>query len=126
MKDIEFKATKHPYYCEIENYRAEPNSSKPAFFEYETWDDFVKNFCGGGTASLDADMNLVFRFDIENIPFKKEKKLKLFFMMQRKGDYRCVIIDKITESDMHAITIFLGRMKAKIDELWDGVEPERV
>ena len=92
-------AIDHPYYCSLDNYY-----SNDASFTYETMTDFLDYW-----ESADVDMNLVFRWDInEYSKFDEDLKevplgkyyAEVFIMLQRKGIFTPCMIESITEEEL--------------------------
>ena len=98
---------KHHYYCNDSNFY----SNDPAQF-YDNWEDFYSEF-----GDADLDYNLVFRWDL------KEKEagefyLQIFFMLQRKGIFKPVWIDRVKEENLPEIISFLTPYWEKLNQLW--------
>lgn len=114
----------HPYYCKIENYFSNDSVS-----HHDTWDSFHE--CEDDE---DMDLNLIFRWDWEidhedfddeiddsnDEKFDNNHVLKLFYMTQRKGIFRTVII-KVKKEDEEKIKKFLKPRWRKMKKLWEGI-----
>ena len=108
-REMKLKETNHSYYCE--NYGC---------LEYGAWADFKSVW-------LDDDYNHCFRFDILEMLDSEEEptgkfELCLFFILQRKGIYRPVVIKEIAEEDMPQIEQFLKDRKKYILKQWADIE----
>ena len=109
LKDL---AVDHDYYCSDNNYYNNDGSLK-----YDTFNDFYSEF-----KDADIDMNLVFRWDLNQIEETKEYYLEIFQMKQRKGIFTPIHIELFEEKD---IPLFLEYMKPHIDKLksiWTPLE----
>lgn len=102
----------HPYYCNQGNYFCNDDDLES---NYDSWDEFEKE-----TKDEDLDMNLIFRFDWqlanEDTGLEHEE-LQLFYMGQRKGIYRWVII-KIDRKDEPKVKKFLKKRWEHMNKLW--------
>jgi hypothetical protein len=113
LKDL---AVKHPYYCHTNNYY-----SNDALGEHSTWKDFYDEF-----KDADIDMNLVFRWDIEEVPIEDRRELdnttgyrmKVFIMGQRKGLFIPQVISNVSEEDVEEIMSFLTPHMERLKEIW--------
>jgi len=122
---MKLKATNHNYYCSNANYyvgnlRGE-NFGK---CDYDTWEDFKEEWLNND-GSLDDDYNHIFRFDIiESLDSETDEplgtyELALYFILQRKGIFRPVIIKTITQNDMTEIEAFLKVRWEYMKGQWD-------
>jgi hypothetical protein len=118
---MELKTTKHSYYCNDGNYY---NSNSLA--EYDTWQDFKDEWFLLKVDSIDHDYNHCFRFDIVNqFDFETDEEiedkfsLKLYYMLQRKGNFTPVTIREITEKDMPEIEKYLSGCWEYIKGQWE-------
>lgn len=112
---------KHDYYCEMQNYRA--SASDGCAQSFECWADFIAEW-----ADVDADYNLLFRWDwmaaTDDIGEQitpltgNDGELRLCFMMQRKGDYRCVTVRGMSEQDEDAVRKYLAPLSEHMRRLW--------
>lgn len=110
----------HPYYCNEGNYY-----SNDCGYEYESWEDFISD-----EGESDFDMNLVFRFDWDEIddesgennfngdPSFRNGKLKIFWIGQRKGIYRYSIVD-VCRNDQDEVKKFLIPRLEHLKKLWE-------
>jgi hypothetical protein len=113
----------HPYYCNEGNYFA--TESCAAY--YKSWTDFMDE-----EGDADMDWNLIFRFDwIEtnddgeptfngDVNYRNGK-LKLFYMGQRRGLYRWVIVE-VCRADEPAVIEFLRKRWEHMQKLWAPLE----
>ena len=99
----------HPYYCNESNYYS---SESPC--EYESWGDFYHDW-----GNSDSDLNLLFRQDWYNPEDSDDKRsrIRLFFMLQRKGKYISCIV-KINRKDETHIKRYLETQATKLAEIW--------
>jgi hypothetical protein len=110
----------HPYYCMEGNYFA-----KGWIAQFASWQDFAEEAEG-----QDMDLNLLFRWDwdapteddAETIKWSadesvRESTLKLFYMGQRKGIYRTVLI-RVAREDEPAIREWLKVRFEHLLTLW--------
>lgn len=119
MKLIKLKQTEHSYYCNDANYYVSPirNNNWGSFKEFNNWEHFKSE----GWLDLDIDMNLIFRFDIEDCKETKDKVLKLYLMHQRKGAFRPIHIHNMKEEDMKEVTKLLQDNWLHLKEMWKEV-----
>lgn len=97
----------HDYYCSDRNYY----SNEPAQ-SYDDWESFYSAF-----RNTDLDLNLVFRWDLEKND-DGEFYLEIFFMLQRKGIFKPVLIDSVKEENLPEIISFLTPHWEKLNQLW--------
>jgi hypothetical protein len=103
----------HPYYCNEGNFYANGTVQR-----YGSWLDFA-----AAEGDADLDMNLVFRWDWARRdeaaadPYYRAETLSLFYMGQRKGLYRCAIVD-VCRADEPAIRAWLAVRWAHMQTLW--------
>ena len=112
----------HDYYCNESNY-----FSNDCHSSHATWRDFEQS-----VADEDFDMNLIFRWDW-SAPRKddepdgepdwqgdenyRDSTLKLFYMGQRKGLFRCVEVS-VCRADEPRIVAFLKPRYDHMMKLW--------
>jgi hypothetical protein len=124
---MKLKETNHSYYCSESNYyvgnRCGENYGR---CEYNTWEDFKEDwFLNDG--SIDCDYNLCFRFDIkQNRDIETDEPtegfhLWLFFILQRKGIYRPVLIKSVTNSDMIELEVLLKMQWEYMKNQWQEI-----
>lgn len=117
LKDL---AVDHPYYANRSNFY-----SRDAQFNYDTWASFFEEW---GDAEI--DMNLVYRFDVyENGDEETSQKLGTYNMQitqigQRKGIYKVMLIDLVTEDDVPAIVAYLRPYWEQMKQLWQPFSNE--
>nr|DAM14524.1 MAG TPA: hypothetical protein [Caudoviricetes sp.] len=125
---MKLQGTNHSYYCSESNYYV--GNSKGENFgrsEYETWEDFRKEWLNPDGVSIDIDYNLCFRFDIiqkrdlDTDDLIDGFELWLFFILQRKGIYRPVWIKNIYEKDMPYIYNFLKMQFEYMENQWKEI-----
>ena len=110
MAMLELKETDHSYYCSESNYYVSGRDGQNfGRCEYPTWDDFKEDWLMTGPVDLDDDYNHLFRFDICENEEKSGFKMWLFFILQRKGIYRPVLVHSITTEDIPEIEEFLRK-----------------
>lgn len=121
----------HPYYCEESNYFAA--GDRQPISEYPSWAAF-----GDEDTNSDMDLNLLFRWDWkpteyvdnEDLPAFHAKyddnyrayNLYLFWMGQRKGLYRCSIV-QVCRADERAVIEFLQPRLNRLISLWVPLTP---
>lgn len=111
----------HPYYCEMQNFRA--RVSEGCSTHYESWQDFL-----GAWGDTDLDYNLLFRWDWlakrddDGEPVApltgNGGEMRLCFMLQRKGDYRCATVTNMREEDEPSVVKFLTERAQHMRSLW--------
>lgn len=117
-KSLELKPTEHSYYCSESNYYVNGHNNFGRN-ECADWHDFKVDWIGNDAMELDDDYNHLFRFDIiENEDKPGEFKLLLFFILQRKGIFRPVVIHRITQEDMPEIEAFLSQRWQYMKSQW--------
>ncbi len=106
----------HPYYCSSTNYY-----SNDTFRQHESWADFYED-----EMDSDMDLNLVFRWDW-NLPTEDNDfylyTLKIFFMGQRKGLFRCAAI-KAQPEDEEAVKLWLQPRWEHLKKLWEPFDAQ--
>ena len=107
---MKLQATDHNYYCSESNYYVN-GSENYGRVEYDTFNDFVEEW-GLNDGEFDCDLNLCFRYDIVHKTDEYSNELDgytlwLFFILQRKGIYRPVLIKDFKESDIQELEKFL-------------------
>lgn len=106
------KETNHEYYCSDSNYYVgNRNGENHGLVEYDSWSDFISQHYH------DMDLNFLIRYDIKKNGDKYT--LHLYFILQRKGIFAPVIIDKITEEDMDDIEDYLLCRWNYIKKMWE-------
>lgn len=127
MEEKHLWDTEHPYYCNEGNYFAKLGECGQ---DFGSWGDFVST-----EGSSDLDLNLVFRFDwvvrgdddCKRDPHPDENyradKLKLFYMGQRKGLYRYVVINVCRADEPQVREWLLVRYKHLL-KLWTPISSE--
>lgn len=118
---MELKETNHRYHCSESNYYVNGYSNFGRC-DYNTWKEFKDEWLLKD-GSLDDDYNHCFRFDIiEHEDDSGEPtgifELWLFFILQRKGNYRPVWIKNIAEEDMTEIQEFLEQRWEYLKGQW--------
>lgn len=122
---LELKETNHSYYCSETNYYVK-QSKNYGRCDYDTWDEF-KQVWLNEDSSIDCDYNLCFRYDIkqkrdiEISEVVESYELWLFFVLQRKGIYRPVVIRNITKDDMVQLETFLNLQWKYIKNQWQEI-----
>lgn len=111
----------HTYYCNEGNYYS--NSCGGRFYSFK---EFLSEW-----GEADFDYNLLFRWDWidsekENLELEDEDKmesdlLKIFWMLQRKGDYRYCIIN-VNKEDEEEVSEFLKPRLEHLKSLWQPLE----
>ncbi|KGC12964.1 hypothetical protein DM48_315 [Burkholderia gladioli] len=123
MNDKHLWEIKHPYYCTEGGYTHSQEQHK-TIWEFKSWADF---FAEMGDA--DMDYNMLFRWDWDEMdddnrptftgdPYYRNGKLKMFFMVQRKGFHSCSIID-VCRADEPAVIEYLMPRLAHLMSLWE-------
>jgi hypothetical protein len=109
---MELLKTNHRYYCSESNYYVNGYENWGRC-DYDTWQDFKDEWLNNDL-TIDHDYNHCFRFDIKNqLDEEKDEEIlgryymELFFILQRKGIFRPVIIKEIVETDMPDIEAYL-------------------
>lgn len=117
--------SEHPYRCEDSNFRGPASECKQHF---ETWELFIED----GWGHSDADLNLLFRWDWKQHtrddgearnPARPDI-LYLFWMLQRKGDFRIVTVN-VSHRDEDDVRGWLQDRLNHLVRLWAplGVKP---
>lgn len=125
---MELQGTHHSYYCSESNYYV-GNGRGENFgrSEYDTWEDFQKEWLESDGVSIDMDYNLCFRFDViqksdpDTDEAINEFELWLFFILQRKGIYRPVWIKRIEQKNMPEVEQFLKKQWGYIQNQWKEI-----
>lgn len=117
---ISLKSTTHSYYCSETNYYV-GGADNYGRCDYESWEAFKEEWFMNGQF-MDDDLNHLFRFDIyeESGNFQ----LFLYFILQRKGIFRPVIIEKITDNDLPEIEKFLAERWEYMKTQWEEFSTE--
>ncbi|MGX6999850.1 hypothetical protein [Caballeronia sp. KNU42] len=113
---------KHAYYCTEGGY-THTQAQHKTVWEFKSLADFLAEM-----ADADMDYNLLFRWDWEEQNEDGEPtyngddnyrngKLKLFFMVQRKGFHSCSIIEVCRADEPRVIEFLKPRMQYLFD-LW--------
>ncbi len=117
----------HPYYCNEGLYFGTGSSRERVDDEWSTFAAFAENY-----KDSDFDMNLIFRWDWEEPKDDDEKpifngdiyyrngKLKIFWMIQRKGYHRWSTI-QVCRADEPAVIEFLKPRWEHMRKLWEGI-----
>lgn len=118
---MKLQETNHSYYCSDSNYYV-GGYDNFGRCEHKTWDDFKSEWLLTNE-TLDDDLNHLFRFDIKENEEQLNKGIKsfqlnLYFILQRKGIYRPVIIEEIKEEDMKEIEEFLKQRWNYMKNQW--------
>jgi hypothetical protein len=110
MFNLEELKAPHPYYCSDSNYY-----SNDAGKEWETMTDFLAEF-----DNADVDMNLVFRFDVQERDEGHPGRLmaNVYMIHQRKGIFSPHRIKHINESEAERFSLYLSKHWIAIQELW--------
>lgn len=116
----------HDYYCSETNFYASQHTN-----HYKNWKDFLKDW-----GNSDLNLDLLFRWDWETydrdnvfqlnqnldlVEIKdppKENWLKLFFVGQRQGIFKCCVI-RIRPMDEKAVINFLQFRFEHLKKLWE-------
>ena len=126
---MKLQSTNHSYYCSENNYFVgNHNGENYGRNEYDTWNEF-KNEWLEDDCTIDCDYNLCFRYDIINKhddeldeDIKGEYVLWLFFILQRKGIYRPILIKDFKESDIQELEKFLKCQWEYMKNQWVEIE----
>lgn len=118
----------HDYYCEESNFY-----NNDCCFKYKSWNDFLR---GDNNKYLINEntrcYNLLFRWDWQEIDeesgeqnftgdiYYRNGKLKLFYMLQRKGIFSIHIID-VCRADEPKIIEFLTPAWTYMKDLWKPI-----
>lgn len=113
---LEDLAVEHNYYCNMGNY-----FSNECSFNCETFQDFLD-----AMGDSDMDMNLLFRWDVKKYEESDDNDedspkgyyAEMFFMLQRKGNFICHNIEKMTEEDVEAFVAFVEPRHKHLMSLW--------
>ena len=114
---MKLQKTNHSYYCSESNYYVSVKQNYGRS-DYRSWDEFKNDWIFNG--EFDDDLNHLFRFDIfetEGIP--GNFSMHLYFMLQRKGIFRPVIIENITQEDVMEIEVFLKDRWTYMQRQWE-------
>ena len=123
MSDKHLWESKHSYYCTEDNYFRSPGSGTETVWEFKSWADFLAEM-----HDADMDYNMLFRWDwteenddggetFSGDPYYRNGKLKMFFMVQRKGFHSCSIID-VCRADEPAVIEYLRPRLDHLLSLW--------
>lgn len=113
----------HSYYCEDQNWRGNGGDDGiPSFYEYDSWKEFYDVW-----GNADEDMNLIFRWDWKKKqkhdpkypeePYRHYDLLCIYWMLQRKGDYRITHV-KVKRRDEKKVIEFLKPRWDYMKFLW--------
>lgn len=114
----------HAYYCSESNYFATYDKTVT---EYKSWAEFA-----AVEGDADMDYNLIFRWDWSLIDSEAEPpeddhyrgyNLTVFWMGQRKGLFRCTIV-QVCRADEKAVVDFLRPRWEYMRKLWEPVGTE--
>jgi hypothetical protein len=104
----------HPYYCHDNNYY-----SNEAAQRYKTFKQFIEEW-----ADADKDYNLLFRWDVtlrdEDKP-EKGYSFSAFYILQRKGIFMPITVDKITEEDVPTLMKFISGYWDIMKKIWQPI-----
>lgn len=109
---------KHSYYC-TEGQFFSTQAHYPTIFEFGSWAEFFQEM-----GQADDDLNLLFRWDWqEGADFTgdvnyRNGRLKLFYMVQRKGYHTCSIVE-VCRADEPAVRAYLEQKVAFLKSLWE-------
>lgn len=111
---------KHPYYCNEGLYFGTGLTGERVDDEFSTFTSFVEEY-----KDADFDYNLVFRWDWQEELFNgdiyyRNGKLKIFWMIQRKGFHRWSTIE-VCRADEPAVIEFLKPRWGHMQKLWEGI-----
>lgn len=111
----------HPYYCH--------ESSTPTVL-WDTWQEFIQD----GMGSSDTEYNFLFRWDwqppldtdYEGVEWTgdettRDSLLKLFFVLQRKGIFRCQEV-RVCRNDEPAVRTWLEKRLTHLLKVWEPLE----
>lgn len=120
---MELKGTNHNYYCNDGNYF---NSN--SLQQFETWEEFYESWLNGN-GTIDHDYNHCFRFDIKpmfdfenDTEYEDRFSLKLYMMLQRKGNFIPITIKEIKQEDMPQIESYLKECWSYLKEQWKELD----
>jgi hypothetical protein len=105
IKDL---AVKHNYYASESNYY-----SNECSFNYDTWKDFHNEMGDSNT-----DMNLVYRWDVNQSEDEQTYYMEVFIIGQRKGKYMASFIEVVTDEDVKSIVEYLNKSWKKLNQIW--------
>lgn len=119
----------HPYFCSDHNYYVSPVEQQQNGV-YADWEAFVADWGVRAWAYDETDSNLIFRWDwhtaerlnegyaVSGDDAYRHDRLELFFMLQRKGLYRPVMIERMDRRYEPEVRAFLELHARKLAELW--------
>lgn len=121
---LELKETNHSYYCSDSNYYVDGYDNF-GLSEFESWEEFKEEWLDDD-GQLDNDLNHLFRYDIcKQEDYEEESTdgymLKLYFILQRKGNFVPVHVKNIEEKDMPEIESFLKQRWEYMKSQWAEV-----
>lgn len=105
----------HSYYCNQSNYF---DAGNHYYAGYESWQEFQET-----EGNNDLDLNLVFRWDWtkhdEDLEEGEtpEQILSIFWVLQRKGIFRCTEV-RVTAENEPAVKEWLGKRFQHLMKLW--------
>lgn len=114
----------HPYYCTEGNYFSTQRQHQ-TIWEFKSWSDFMDEM-----GDADKDYNFLFRWDwdeedgetgestFNGDAYYRNGKLKLFFMLQRKGFHSCSIVD-VCRADEPAVIDYLRSHWERMQMMWE-------
>lgn len=108
LKDL---AIDHPYYAADHNYY-----SNEAGCEYETMNDFLKEF-----TDADIDMNFIYRWDVSEDEETGFYYANVYMIHQRKGIYAPILIKYFDEKNVLAFVELLEKHKKRLLEMWEPI-----
>ena len=107
-------SVEHPYYCSDSNYYSNDANS-----HYNNMTQFLDDW-----EDADPEYNLMFRWDIINYSETEEGveagryRAELFFMLQRKGIFKPVIIDNVNEVEAERFEKFAKVHWELLKKMW--------
>ena len=112
MKTLKELSVEHSYYCHTTNF------DSGGGLVYDSWAGFLDEF-----RDCDFDLNLVFRFDVEEKElYEGDYVLKIFMIHQRKGRFLPIVIRSVTEGDEDEIWEFLSTAYNHLKKTWEPFE----
>lgn len=117
---------KHPYYCTEGQYFS-TQSNYQTITEFKSWHDFLEEW-----GDADKDYNFLFRWDWDELDsetgentfngdeYYRNGRLKLFYMLQRKGYHSCCIVDVCRADEPH-VAKFLREHWEHMRVMWEPI-----
>jgi len=116
IKNLKQLSVDHPYCCSDTNYY-----SNDASMRYDGFPEFLQEW-----KDSDLDYNLCFRWDIkektdsdDNLTGKYE--MEIFMILQRKGIFMPIKINRVFEEDLKDILEWLNIRKDYLISLWNPI-----